>query len=224
MINLLPPDLKAEYRYARLNLRLRNWAFGGLAGLVGLAALAAFGLLFLSHSADVYRDINANKATVLKSQHADTVAQQVNTLSGNLSLMVKVLSKQVLFADLLKQLGTVTPPDVVLTGLSISQGENALNITAQSKTYEAGTQLFTNLNTPDNRIFSKADLQGVSCNPVTDSGSGALGSGLAGGAYNSGSGNTSSGSPTTYPCSVSIRALFVRDSPFLFINSQGTKS
>jgi len=223
VINLLPPDLKEEYRFARLNTHLRHWLIGSLAGLVGLIALAVFGFLYMNHTIDTYQTTIAQNNRSLQAQDVDTIDKQVKDLSSNLSLMLKVLSREVLWADLLKQLGTITPSNVVLTNLSISQTQNAISITAQSKDYDAGAQLFTNLNAADNQIFSKADLNSISCTSSTSTsgGSGSLSSGISGGSYNSGSGSTST---STYPCNVSIRALFVQNSPFLFTNSKGARS
>ena len=109
--------------------------------------------------------------------------------------MVTVLSKEILFSKLLTQLGTITPPNVRLTDLTISQTESAIDITAQTANYESATQLQVNLTDPNNKIFSKADIVSITCS----------------------SGATVQ--DTAHPCTATIRAQFTENNPFLFINA-----
>lgn len=198
MINLLPPDLKQNYRYARRNRRLVFWAFAFLAGIVGAAILTGSGLIIMN------RSINTNKTEItaiedrLASQNSSNAQKEVKAISNNLKLMVTVLSKEILFSKLLVQLGNTTPPNVVLTNLSISQAESAIDITARATNYNAAAQLQANLADPANKIFSKADIVNISCADTRTS---------------------TKGISTSYPCTVTIRALFADDNPFLFINT-----
>ncbi len=50
MINLMPPDLKTGYTYARRNVVLRKWAVAFLVALVGLGVLTTYGMLTLKQS------------------------------------------------------------------------------------------------------------------------------------------------------------------------------
>jgi Tfp pilus assembly protein PilN len=117
----------------------------------------------------------------------------VTGISNNLKLADQVLSKEILFSKLLRQLATVTPSGALLTNISISQTTGGLEIQAITTDYTAATQLQVNLADPKNQIFSQADIESINCNGST--------------------GNTS------YPCSVNIRTLFASNNPFLFINS-----
>jgi len=122
---------------------------------------------------------------------------QVASISNNLNLMVNVLSKEILFSDLLNRLGSITPSNVILTNLSIEQNQSAIDITAESTNYNAATQLQINLQDPNNQVFSKADIISISCI------------------------NPKQATNSNYPCTSNIRALFTTNNPFLFIN-QGT--
>lgn len=113
--------------------------------------------------------------------------KEVTSVSNNLKLMVTVLSKEILFSKLLAQLGTITPQNVVLTDLSISQTESAIDITAQAANYNAAAQLQANLADKNNQIFSSADIVNITC----------------------ASGSTAT-TNTAYPCTVNIRALFAK--------------
>ena len=200
MINLLPPELKQDYRYARYNRRLAHWVFGFLAGMLGIVVITGTGLLIMSNSADSYKARIATTQSRLASENITGVQTQVTDISNNLKLMVNVLSKEILFSKLLAQLGSITPSNVVLTNLAISQSESAIDITAQTANYNAATQLQINLADPNNKIFSTADIVSITC---------ATGTAITN---------------PNYPCTADVRAQFTQNNPFLFINANGTKA
>lgn len=203
MINLLPPELKQGYKYARFNRHMLHWIVAFVVAIVGVAVITTGGLLLMQSSINTYKTRIASAQAQLASQNLTGVEAQVTTISNNLKLMVKVLSKEILFSKLLSQLGTITPSNVELTGLSISQAQTAIIITAQASNYNAATQLEANLSSPNNQIFSKADLVSVTCL------SGAQQQQLAN---------------SNYPCTVNIQAVFANNNPFLFINASGQKA
>jgi Tfp pilus assembly protein PilN len=196
VINLLPTDLKQSYHYAWLNRRLLMWSGAFLAGIAGIAIITIGGLATMNSSIAKYDSkIAATKAT-LASQDVAAVERQISATSGNLKLMVQVLSKQVLFSKLLARLGSATPSEAILTNLAISQTESAIDITAQTRNYNAATQLQVNLADQSNQIFSKADIVSITC--TTDAAQTVA---------------------AQYPCTTTIRALFTKDNPFLFISN-----
>ncbi len=196
MINLLPPELKLDYRYARRNRHLLRWVFAFLLAMAGVAVLTATGLVIMDRSIHRHKTEVAQAEAQLKSQNVFGVQQEVTSISNNLRLMVSVLSKEVLFSKLLVQLGNTMPPNVVLTNLSISQSASAIDITARATNYDAAAQLQANLSDPKNKIFSKADIVNISCG-ATD----------AQDAF------------TGYACTVTLKALLTKDNPFMFINT-----
>jgi len=121
------------------------------------------------------------------------VQKQVTDISNNLKLAVQVLSQEILFSKLLKQLASVTPRNATLTNLSISDTQKGVDITAQTANYDAATQLQINLADPKNQIFAKADIITINCGSTVG---------------------------IRYPCTVNIRALFAANNPFLFINDK----
>lgn len=195
MINLLPPELKESYRYAYRNVRLMRWVVAGVVSLVGLAALGTGGLIYIQQTTQSYSGQIATAEANLQEQKLASTQTQVKDISNSLKLSVQVLSKEILFSDLLTQLASITPSNAVLTDLTISQSEQAVDISALTTDYNAATQLQVNLADPANKLFSKADIVSITCSNST-----------------SGSGDSQ------YPCSVTIRALFVTNNPYLFIN------
>ncbi|MEJ0072559.1 MAG: PilN domain-containing protein [Candidatus Saccharibacteria bacterium] len=195
MINLLPPDTKQAYKYARRNRMLVRWIISAAFCLAGGALLLGGGYLYLNQSINTTTQQIADSNSQLKSQNLAGVQKQVTTISNNLKLVVQVLSKEILFSKLLKQLASVTPSDVILTNLVITQAQGGVEITAQTANYNAATQLQVNLADPKNQIFTEADIVSINC----------LNSGTTGNSQ--------------YPCTADIRALFATDNPFLFTNN-----
>jgi Tfp pilus assembly protein PilN len=195
MINLLPPQLKQDYFYARRNSSLRKVVGMFGAGLAGMILLVAVGIVYLNSTAQTFKVNAANTEQSLTAQKQTEVEAQVTDISNSLKLAVQVLSKEVLFSQLLKQLGTTIPAHANLTGLSISDISGGVDITARATDYNTATQLQVNLADPKNKIFAKADIVSVTCAAPTTG-------------------------ATKYPCTIVVRALFVKDNPFLFINSK----
>jgi Tfp pilus assembly protein PilN len=200
MINLLPPDLKTSYHYGRRNRTLVRWITLMSASLVAACALIGGGYLYLNQQIKTNTQQIADTNTQLSAQNITGTQKQVTNISNNLKLAVSVLSKEILFSQLLKQLASVTPNDTILTNLAITQAQGGVDITAQTANYDAATQLQVNLADPKNQIFSKADIVSISC-------------------------SSSDGTPLAakYPCTATLRALFATNNPFLFINSGSKK-
>ena len=195
MINLLPPEIKEDYAYALRNTSLRRWVAALLFGIVGLGIVATLGLVALQHSTDTYDKQVATAQTNLQKQKLKETEAQVTDISNSFKLVVQVLSKEVLFSKLLKQIATVIPNNVNLTGLNISQTTGAIDISAAASDYNTATQVQVNLADPNNKIFSKADIVSIAC--------------------------SASPSDPKHPCVVQIRALFSTKNPFLFVNNTG---
>jgi len=191
MINLMPPNTKKTLKYARRNRVLMHWVTTCAFFLVGGLVLIGGGWLYLNQQINETSKQIATTQQSLNDQHLASVQKQVTDMSNNLKLTVQVLSKEILFSELLTRLGSVTPNDVVLTNLDILQTSGSIDITAEAKSYASATQLQANLADPKNSIFSQADIENVSCK----------------------------GGDEIYPCQVTIRALFASDNPFLFINT-----
>lgn len=212
MLNLLPPEVRQDYSYGRRNRLLVRWVVAFAAALALLGAIITYGLVTMRQTTDNYdKQISASQQLLKANQLAETEAQ-VKDISNSFQLVVKVLGREVLFSKLLQQVSTVIPPGVNLTGLNINQSDGAIDIVAKATDYNAATQLQANLTDPRNQIFAKADLVNVGCvSPGSSTGS------------TSGGGTAPVADPS-HPCSVTIRALFGSNNPFLFINNAGGQS
>ena len=196
MINLLPPEIKDDYRYGLKNSGLLRWISAGVLGILGLGVIATYGLLTMQHSSEHYQAQVTTGQQVLQQENLAGTETQVKTITSNLKLATQVLSKEVLFSKLLKQIAVVIPSNTSLKGLDISQTTGAIDITADASDYQTAAQVQVNLSDPANQIFSKADIVGITCSTTSDD--------------------------TRYPCTVQVRALFGSNNPFVFTNNKVT--
>lgn len=197
MINLLPPELKQHYVYGRRNTVLRRWAFALAFGLLGVCIVTFSGLFMMEKSIVTYRDKVNDTQKLLATQQLEQTRQNAKDITGSIKLAVDVLSKEVLFSKLITQIASVIPSNTNLTDLNITKDQDSVEIKAVTADYTSATQLQVNLQDPANKIFSRADIQTITCN----------------------SGSTD----PHYPCAVTIKALFSTNNPFLFINKNGAK-
>ncbi len=196
MINLLPPEVKQSYGYARRNVQLRRWVAICLVALLGLGVITTYGLLRVRQQTTQYSHRVAATQQMFRQENFAATQQQVQDISGSFKLVVKVLGQEVLFSQLLKQIAATIPAKANLTGLNINQTQGGIDITAVATDYNTATQVQVNLADPANKIFSKADIVSVTCNSANNLN-------------------------PKYPCTVNLRALFAANNPFLFINSKG---
>lgn len=197
MINLLPPDIKSNYVYARRNVSLRRWVFLFAAALIGVGIIGTYGLVTIKQSTSSYsKQIEETEKVFQDKKFAET-QKQIQDISGSLKLVVKVLGQEVLFSQLLKQIAATIPANANLASLNISQTTGGIDISAVAKDYATATQVQVNLADPDNKIFSKADIVSINCKGEDVD--------------------------AEYPCTVKIRALFSPNNPFLFVNSKGVR-
>ncbi|GAC1387678.1 MAG: hypothetical protein NVS1B7_0100 [Candidatus Saccharimonadales bacterium] len=200
MINLLPPDVQRNISYARRNAHIAKWMSGLLIGIAGIGLVTGAGFMYMDRLGKNYAVQAAEAQAALNRQNPALTQKQVEDITSSLKLVVQVLSKEVLFSKLLRQIGASLPPGSVLSGLSINKVQGGIDLIASATDYKTASQVQVNLQDPNNKIFDKADIVSIRCE-------------------NNSIGNTSN----LYPCVVVIRAQFAKNNPFLFINS-GTAS
>jgi Tfp pilus assembly protein PilN len=190
MINLLPTNERENLMYARRNTKLFRACIAiGIVILVMLFTWGA-GYFYLSSTVKSYNKDVEQKRASLQAQKLEETETRIEDFTGSLKLIEQVLSKQILFSELFQQIGAIMPQGTVLSSMEISKVEGGIDLVAKARNYNDGTQVQVNLEDPENKLFSKVDIIAVSCN---DAGS-------------------------TYPCTVTLRALFAPNNPFLFIN------
>lgn len=199
MINLLPADFKKTVLYARRNLLMTKWAVSVSIAVTGIGLIIAGGYLYINQSTKAYaKEVQSRKET-LAQQDLEATQKRTEDISASTKLASQVLSRQVLFSELLRQTGAVMPAGAALQNLSVSKLEGGIDLQAVAADYQTATQVQVNLTDKENRIFEKADIISIQC-----------------------SSNPSNSTDARYPCQISIRALFARDSPFVFTNTSAS--
>lgn len=188
----MPPVHKEAVLYARRNTFMIKWLIGIVIAALGIVIVAAGGLYYLRQDTNTSIKSSEEINAQLKAQNQEEIIARVNELSGNIKLVVDVLSNEVLFSKLLAQIGSVMPSGTVLQNLTLDSAlAGGLDLQIGSTSYESGVLAQVNLADPQNGIFSKADITGVSC----------------------------AGENPTYPCTVTMRVLFSTDKgSFLKLN------
>lgn len=200
MINLIPSEINQSVTYARRNRTLVRWTIAMLIGLTGIVAVIAAGMFYMNYQVNAYTKQVAEAKVQLASQDLEATQKRVEEISSGVKLANDVLSQQVLFSKLLVAMGTVIPDGASLQNLSITNElEGGIDLQFVAKDYQTGTQIQVNLANPDNKLFEKADIQSIGCADPSDS-------------------------DTEYPCTVLVRALFAKDSPFAYAYNEKKES
>lgn len=200
MINLLPPELKQTLRYADYNTRLVRLVIGLSVGLVGIIIVLGVGYFYLHQEASNYRaSIRESELQLEKRNEKEKIAR-VQEISSSLKLVVNVLSQEILFSKLIRQVGAQMPPNTVLQDLRLSSElTGALDLQVGASSYDAASQVQVNLLNSRNNVFDTADLIKVNCGQADDT-----------------------GENTAYPCQATLRAIFNKDNDFTLLNSAKT--
>ncbi len=191
-INLLPPEQKQSISYARRNTVLRKWVIAATIGVLGIVVVVAVGSFFISQSTKNQQAQVTDMKNQLAVQKQTEVEQQVSSISNSIKLTLQVLQRQIFFSKLLVKVGEVMPSGTLLEGLTISSQQNSIDLAAAAKDYQTATQVQINITDPSKKLFDDADILNVTC---SDTGA--------------------------YPCKVSLRATFAKDSGLQF--TTGTK-
>lgn len=172
MINLLPEDQKQEIRSGRVNVVLTRYIIIILLAFAFLVALLGGSYFVLSQtkaSAERLVGVNSNKAAAYSSTKA-----QVDNLSTQLSQTKTILDQEILYSNVLMNIGQQMPAGTVLENISLNSASFTgapVTLKAYAKTTDAAVALrekfqsapiFTNVN-----FQSVSDSAGIPGYPVT---------------------------------------------------------
>lgn len=193
MINLLPPTYKENIIYARRNKRLLNWVGALVGASLLIATIIGGGYVFMEQSIKNQSSQATTTKEQLKKDKIDETKARLDEISANTKLILQVLSREILFSSLLRQLGASLPAGTTLQSIQIDKVEGGITLKALARDVESATQIQVNLADPKNKIFEKADIEIINCAPDAAAGS--------------------------YPCTVQLRALFTKDNPYVYISN-----
>lgn len=195
MIDLLPDDIKTARIYGRRNKLLFKWNLLSFFALLGLLTISGVGYFFINNSTIAAADVKTKTEASIEAANLSEVEAEYAIFSNNLKTVVQILSSQVLFSELLQQIGGVTPTGATLNSVSLSDSDNALDLNFTTTAASIAATIQVNLEDPTNELFEKADIIQVSCQIDAEG---------------------------VEECNVELRALFREDAKFLFLNSVDT--
>lgn len=199
MINLLPPETKQSILFARRNQQLVHWLIAATFGVIGIGVVISTGKVYTSYLANSYKKIVEQEKQQLASQNLVQTQKKIEDISNSTKLVSQVLSREVLFSKLLTGIGSVMPPGASLQNLSISSKlDGGIDLQVVATDYQTATQVQVNLQDRRNNIFDKADIVNIACTATVTA-------------------------QNKYPCQVTLRATFVKNSPYIFANTTGSK-
>lgn len=180
MINLLPPIYVDKIRYSRKNAALlKSLIWLGLAN-IGLVTILLAGAFYIDRqSSHIQTQIEASEKQ-LKAQNLDQVEKESQQITNNIRIINQVLSKEVLFSEVIQEVGKIIPSGSVLSSISLTQVSGSIDLVINSRDNNSAVQAAANLSDPKNNLFEKVDVVNVSC----------------------------TGSNPGYPCSSTFKALF----------------
>lgn len=190
MINLLPADIKEDMLYARRNTAMLRWLLASMISLCGVGLIIIGGYLLMNRDINTYTKQVETATNNLKVQKVEDTQKRLEEISANTKLVVQVLSREILFSKLLRQLGAAMPAKSALTGLQIDKVQGGLQLSASAQDFNAATQVQVNLQDPNNKVFEKADINSITCSET---------------------------SQKLYPCDVVLKALFGKNNQYLYI-------
>lgn len=199
MINLLPPDIKDDIFYARRNTRLRTWIIAAIVALGGLGVIVAGGLIYMQQAVKSQMSQVEQSKQHLQAQKVDETQKRVEEISSNTKLTVDVLSREILFSKLIRQIGSALPANTALQSLQIDAVQGGIQLNALAADFNAATQLQLNLQDPQNGVFEKADINSITCDNPNDPN------------------RSEAAKPKQFPCDVNLQALFGKNNSYVYI-------
>lgn len=204
MINLLPDSLKQEFTYGRKNRLLLRWLFATLSIIIIVLAMTVFGQFYVNRNVNSLQSVAKVTQKRIASQNLASVQKDIQTLSNNFTTVTQLLSKQLMFSKLFTKIGSIMPSGAILSGITLSTTNSALDLNVIAVDREAATQAFVNISDPKNGLFEKADLLSLNCTTKNEATATSTATAIA---------------TSKYPCTAMIKVVIKKDSAFYFLNS-----
>lgn len=166
MINLLPPDVKSELRYARRNSTLISWIILCTCGIVGLVFVSAGGYFYMSRVENTTKAEKMSLEAQINNEGYEETVKKFESFATNVKSTSQILQKQVLFSSLVTRLAAVLPDGVLIKQIDLGEKDNALTLDFTLPNRSSALILQANLQDQTNKLFSSADLLSTSCATV----------------------------------------------------------
>lgn len=136
MINLLPPDLKEQIKYAKFNRTVVRYVKLTIAVAVVLGGILAGSFYYLNlESAAAQNNVASKQATI--AQYKVTILPKATDASNRLNAIAYAQTAQTHFSKVLNDLSLVMPQGVSMNTIALTGNAAAsVTITVDSQTYD----------------------------------------------------------------------------------------
>ena len=168
MINLLPPDIKEQIRYAKLNRLVLRYLRVILAVVVVLGGIFA-GALYLVGQQEAAAEASANDSQATINHLNSTVLPEAQDASNRLAAIQYVQSTQTHFSSVVSDLASVLPQGVTIDTLTLT-GNTKLPVTMAmtAETYDEALAVRNALaSSPRIAYVDLEDISGQTSSNVT---------------------------------------------------------
>lgn len=145
MINLLPPQKRAEIRYGRKNAQILRWFSGFLFGVIALLAVAFIGRMTIQTSKEQALVQKLSIEEQLKSPEFVQAEKEYADFINGTDSVGKIYGRQVLYSRLIRKIATLLPPGARLSNISLSDTDKAINLNFVNRKEDLGPTLQINL-------------------------------------------------------------------------------
>ena len=158
MINLLPPSIKIDRKFGRLNRRLFSYGISII--IIGLLSIGVvvFNIQFVE--ADQKRLTDEMKTHAAEAIALEASQKDIDKIAAQLKTIDKLYSGEVKFSLLIPKIGALLPNGVILNGLSLSGGiTNPLQLDVDMETQGLSAVFLQNLIHSD--LFEAVDISSI---------------------------------------------------------------
>lgn len=168
MINLLPSDLKTDRRYGRRNRTLRNYSL--VLFLIGICSTLVMFLnsrLIAADEKNLRAEISQKQA---QAAALEPIQKKYEKLAADLKTIEQLYGGEVVFSQLLPEIGGLLPSGTILNGLTLASGKKdaPLNLEIDMESQELAAVFQQNLTKSD--LFEAADITVITSKGEGDDG------------------------------------------------------
>ena len=155
MINLLPKDLKRQYKYSRYNTSLRGYVLLAIGVGVLLSVLTVFGNIYISSQRETIEADLAKKNTEIAA--FNEVEEEAKALDDKISATLKALESTTRYSAIVREIGTLLPAGTRITQLTLDGSiESPLSLVVEGASEPAVLSAPASFTESDR--FSHADI------------------------------------------------------------------
>lgn len=166
MINLIPNSIREERKYGRRNIVLRNTAVGCLSVALVIYAILFWSSNYISSQQDAIASETAELGSTVAGLQAQT--NNISNLSKRIDNAYELYENNIIFSELIPQIGSLLPQGSNLTALNLTGGTNdPVQLNFELISPDLAPTVRQNLFSSD--LFEVADIQTINTTTDTDS-------------------------------------------------------